>query len=530
MPKLCRLIWMKNIEESIFMNNLNYIRSLLKAYIDRKVNKFIIYPFGSNGIQVKNILKDCFDLEPCGLVDNVYSQYNPKIMNKEELKKYYQEDMYIILSIMDAVANAKIYDELIQYVPCDHIINIVQQQYSEEVNYEGKGFLLKDFLPRYLGGSYVRQENKIKVRIMVGSPSIWEAVSSVCQAFSEDLLFDVLLIVGGWRESHVIGMIKNSYKYVLISEYQGQEDKPDILILCGHFNKVAEGMLACRKHLKLVIVVYWSIVRYHATIQEFLNSLKEDFGLYRPDYYIFDSLQYNEVKQSEYFTGKLVEIGNAKFDGIYKSMQNKEYSSGWEKLKGKITILWAGSHGLGDNLLPAKSLTFDLYAKTFFEYADKNPDMGFIFRPHPAFVEDMIKYGFWSHNDFVQLKKYCADSHNLVYDDMETYGVSLSIADGILTDAFCGIVCSALPTLKPICAAYRSKRDVSWHKALLDNLYAAYESGDIINFFELIKKKEDPMLELRKQACETYVKNFDGRNGWRIKEFVKDKWMERFGI
>lgn len=42
----------------------NYIRCILKKYIDQKIDKFIIYPFGENGVNTKNILKDFFGLDP----------------------------------------------------------------------------------------------------------------------------------------------------------------------------------------------------------------------------------------------------------------------------------------------------------------------------------------------------------------------------------------------------------------------------------------------------------------------------------
>ena len=49
-------------------------------------------------------------------------------------------------------------------------------------------------------------------------------------------------------------------------------------------------------------------------------------------------------------------------------MQNKEYIGKWEKLKGKVTILWAPTHGVDvvDNVVLCTLTTFDLYARTFF--------------------------------------------------------------------------------------------------------------------------------------------------------------------
>ncbi len=287
--------------------------------------------------------------------------------------------------------------------------------------------------------------------------------------------------------------------------------------------------MECRNYAKLIVVAYWSVIRYDESVELFWERIKKDFGIYRPDYYLFDSLQYKEIRDSNYFSEKIVELGNSKFDEIYHAVQKKQYIDGWDKLKGKITVLWTTTHGI-DNMVIPKTLTFDLYARTVFEYADTNQEMGFIFRPHSSFVIEMLRFGFWSHEDLRRLKQYCADSSNIVYDDTETYDNAFSIADGVLTDAFCGIICSALPTLKPICAAYRSKKDLHWHPNLADSCYSAYESEDIIAFFEMLKNKQDPMLEIRKKASKEFIKHFDGKNGYRIKEFIKNKYIEREAI
>lgn len=154
--------------------------------------------------------------------------------------------------------------------------------------------------------------------------------------------------------------------------------------------------------------------------------------------------------------------------------------------------------------------------------------MGFIFRPHKGFIYEMLTLGFWNNDDLKRLKVYCDQSSNMVFDDTDTYNEAMSIADGILTDALCGIICSALPTLKPICIAFRSHQEImEYDKELLGNYYSAYDSQDIITFFDMIKGKNDPMLRLRVKASRAYVKNFDGKNDIRIKNYIKKEYFKR---
>lgn len=517
------------------MFDINYIVKLLKNSLE-KTDKFIIYPYGVNGVNVKNVLKNYFDMEPCFIVDNEYSQYNSKIINKKILRDVYQKDMYVILTAENDIVNAQILGELLEFVSAANIINLRNENSenrneNKNVKYDGEGFLLKDFLPSKMGECRKVPE-KVKVRIVHRSSTTWNALRTICQAFKEDSLFDVLLIIhSDWTYKESIKQAEqDGYRYVMWDEYSGKADQPDILILNGSLKhgEVIDGLLECREYARLVIVASWTVIRYMDSVEdEWQYRMVDEIGIYRPDYYLFDSLQYDEIKKSRVYSEKVIEMGNAKFDEIYQAIQKKQYDGEWKKLEGRKTVLWTTSHGVTDKYYVGKGVTFDLYAKTIFDYALHNPDMGFIFRPSVGLIVEMLRLGFWSKSDLQLVKEYCSNSSNVIFDDTDTYGKAFSLADGVITDAFCGIICSALPTMKPICVAYRSRNDISWYPELTDNYYSAYESQDIVNFLDLVKNGEDPMFALRKQAGEKCVKHFDGKNGWRIKEFIKEKYLEK---
>lgn len=502
------------------MYSINFIRNILKKYIQNKIDKFIIYPFGANGMNVKNVLKDCFELEPDFIVDNEYSKYNSEIITKEELKKVYQKDMYIILTIEDYSKNTEIMNELSTFVPFPNLINLLQENNKTVGGVNSKGFLIRDFLPM------PKQDAGIKVRIVSSVPTIWNSISTMCQAFKEDPLFDILIIGLKGGVEHVK---RYGYKYIVWDEYRIEDDEPDILILTNAYDRILNPD-NCRKYAKVIFAVSGTVIKYDASIDKYWEEIRAGYGICNPDYYLFDSYLYNEILQSDYYSEKIIEMGNAKFDGIYNAMKKKDYISGWEKLKGKTTVLWAEGHGVSTLYEQMRQVTFDLYAKTIFEYANNNPEMGIIFRPHRGFILDMLRNGFWNENDLEYLKEYCGDSPNIVFDDTETYENAFSIVDGILVSAYCGIIYSALPTLKPICACYRSKEDLPCDPIILDNYYAAYDSKDIVDFLNMVKNEQDPMFALRSGICKKYIKYFDGKNGWRTKEFIKNKYCEKYEV
>lgn len=522
------------------MYDYNFVRNILREHVDRGVDKFIIYPFGANGFRVKDILKECFGLEPIAVVDNVYEKYNSAIISMDTLKKIYCKDMYVIITIEEDAVNAEIENTLIEFIPFANIINLSKEKKEVEEKIEkdkkekkekqesiAKSLRLSNILPISNILPYEKKKSdKIKIRIVHGRSLFWNSICTICKAFSEDLAFDVLIIIGNYKEEKTVNQVREAgYHYLLWDEYQIEDDKPDVLLLI-HSWDFKTNLPNCRKYTKLIVAAPMRTVIYEDSLEQLWEDEERGFGRFCPDYYLYDSLVYRELRGSKFFSHKIVEMGNAKFDGIYMAMQRKEYAGRWKKLKGRTTVCWATSHGIQEFTIYKPVTAFDLYAKTFFQYAKNNPEMGFIFRPHSALINEMLQAGLWSESDVEKLSKYCSDSPNIVYDDTDTYDTAFSIADGILTDAVCGIMCSALPTLKPICIAYRSREMKLYHEDLVKKLYSAYQSEDIIDFLEMLKKKEDPMFELRRKASSECVKYFDGKNGWRIKEFIKEKYYE----
>ncbi|MFR4550115.1 MAG: hypothetical protein ACLT5A_05280 [Clostridiaceae bacterium] len=190
----------------------------------------------------------------------------------------------------------------------------------------------------------------------------------------------------------------------------------------------------------------------------------------------------------------------------------------------KRVILWTTDHGVHDGKI-TEDVTLDLYGKHLFEYAESHAETGFIFRPHKALIRELQDAGLWCEEDLEELKQYCMRSGNIVFDDTFTYDAAYSVADAVITDAYCGITCSALPLLKPMLLLYRTKDSMPYHKEIAECTYSAATNEEIDEFIaHVVLGEEDPKYELRKINAAKCVKNFDGRNGWRIKEFLKQKY------
>jgi hypothetical protein len=316
------------------------------------------------------------------------------------------------------------------------------------------------------------------------------------------------------------------YSYIHSDEYNAVYDRPDIFISSeGYLDK--ENCMNIRKTAKLVVATSMVMNNFFLNIEDLcIQNFDAAYQDIDPDYFLLDSAIYQELSEYGYKKDKLVEMGNAKYDGIYETCKRKVYQPEWEKLKGRKTVLWITTHGVypyNKNFYTS----IDLYARTIFEYFEENDDLGLIFRPNSQLFRDLFRLGIWKEGDVRKIGDYCNRTSNVVFDDSDSYDNAFSVADAIITDEMCGVIYSGLPTMKPICITYRSDSYLRPNKdKVLNNYYSASSNEELVGYLEMINAGKDPMYDLRKAASEKYVKNFDGKNGERIKEFVEEKYFE----
>ena len=63
---------------------------------------------------------------------------------------------------------------------------------------------------------------------------------------------------------------------------------------------------------------------------------------------------------------------------------------------------------------------------------------------------------------------------------------------------------------------------VSNNQEILDNHYLISSEEEMISFIEMVMSEKDPKIEMRREICKKYVTHFDGKNGERIKDIIKE--------
>ncbi len=368
----------------------------------------------------------------------------------------------------------------------------------------------------------IQKKQKIEVRIFFfGAPILWNSLRSIALEFGKDQRFHVLVILE-YDGGKVIGkeaVVKNDgLEYINSEEWDVCCDQPDILV-----SNSDEVPSIERKYVKFWIMVPFALINGHMPSGEALTELlvrRSDVV----DYVFVEKFLYGQIK-SRHEKNNIVEMGNPKFDLIYEKVNHEKIlPRSWEKIKGKKVILWTTDH-----VWNTSNVTFDLYINAILEYFGGMEDSALIIRPHYSYIHELLTNDVWTSEGYSALKEYMNRTSNIVWDETDDYSLAYSLADAVLSDVNCGITVSALVLNKPlgIMMRYDGNQCKPHQPDLVSRLYQIDSWEACRHFLDMVLRGQDPMKEVRQEACRQYISYFDGQNGRRIKEFIMKKYLEK---
>ncbi|SHI40609.1 hypothetical protein [Bacteroides stercorirosoris] len=371
--------------------------------------------------------------------------------------------------------------------------------------------------------SSLNSEDKIKIRFFHCSESTFSVIQTVCESFRNDERFDLLIVLFG---NSPYGMIKQmqdlKFKYVEDYNYDLSKDCPDISVLY-HLEIIYPPQLAqireFSKYVALVPLGIGSIWFGDRTVK------RMNLQRYNADMCCVGNLCYNRLIDA-IGRDKIERISPAQFDLVYRKFNSPVfYPKGWEKLKGKKTIMLMTDHGIRMHGV-SDEVTFDLYFKTIMDYCKRHQDMGFIFRLHPSLIHELVGT-FWSIKDYEIFVDFCKNSPNIVWDTTSDYLIGLHIADACMVDVNCSLIYFVLAANKPIGIPLRYDMDVEVNNPeLVEKYYKLNSDEKVVEFFEMVRSSEDPKQSDRQQLFDKYIETFDGKNGYRIYNIMINRYMK----
>jgi 2-polyprenyl-3-methyl-5-hydroxy-6-metoxy-1,4-benzoquinol methylase len=134
----------------------------------------------------------------------------------------------------------------------------------------------------------------------------------------------------------------------------------------------------------------------------------------------------------------------------------------------------------------------------------------------------MKRNAIWDYDEEMTFINEIKKCENMALDIDSSYHFAFSISDALMTDAG-SFLLEYLPTEKPILYLHHPKgyglNDEI--EIIKDNYYIAKNSEDIIHYFDMISKNNDPKKQKRINIINEALFSTDGKSGERILDHIK---------
>ena len=381
--------------------------------------RIVIYGAGNVGKCYYFQLKKTQFCKVVHWVDKKYEDYRFEGLDVEDVEglRYWDDYDYIVV----AVRETPVLEDVLKYL--DNIkvskkqIICWEPYYQEDWGYKTR-LSLENILPPQNIDKSVNinsHESKIKVRILFEANTFWNVWEPLCKAYMSDERYDLCVIGWGDYKRKELLAYRENIPFVYDTDYDLKIDNPDIVFL-SRFVNPSINLRELRKYSKLIVALWFGLMKWFGSVRRTLYSFEKTVELASPDFYIFDKYLYDEIANSEIENnGKYIFSGNTKFDYLYEKLHSPvKYPSEWGKIDDKCVFLIAPDH-----VWDGRNVTFDLYASEIFKYANENRNVAFILRMHPAYIEELLNNNIWTDTDIVNIKKYCLNSENLIWDEIK---------------------------------------------------------------------------------------------------------------
>lgn len=228
------------------------------------------------------------------------------------------------------------------------------------------------------------------------------------------------------------------------------------------------------------------------SMDSYLNYLW-DFQALMWKYFVETDLHKKEYEQ-KYGAKNCITVGSTKLDG-YHFINSENAEKCW-KTKNKKRIIYAPHHSFDDGL--HEVATFRENGQFILELAKKHPETEWIFRPHPAFSDRVVKKSVMSEqeieNYYKEWEKIGSVSTGGNYYEM------FSASDCLITDCI-SFLSEYAPTCKPVLHLRKNYQRDEFNalvKKIDEGYYQIYSNDELQEVFEnVVIKNEDYLAEKR---------------------------------
>tara|TARA_R110001599_G_scaffold352492_1_gene587531 strand:+ start:4338 stop:5687 length:1350 start_codon:yes stop_codon:yes gene_type:complete len=218
--------------------------------------------------------------------------------------------------------------------------------------------------------------------------------------------------------------------------------------------------------------------------------------------------------------GKVIASGHPKLDYIKKNLQLR--GSAWRQgIKENITrILWTPRWNTSDGCCHF----FD-YKSFFTSFCAEHQNIDFTFRPHPLCLQNFLKSGELSADEYKRLLSDYKQSDNQSLDDSPEYHDTFLTCDILVSDVS-SMMLEFFATGKPIIYTHRNNLFNEFGQALSDAFYWVTNEQELEATLKQLIAGDDPLFQKRHELMKELIHKTSDGAGREIKNLIQEDFSE----
>ena len=385
----------------------------------------------------------------------------------------------------------------------------------------------------------IKKKEKINLVFICHRPSVWGSLDTAFKACNNDDKFNVTIIaIPNKKQLPDLGLVHeiyetegaenffkdfpcqviNGYNYKTKEWFNLKKLKPDYVFFQQPYNicrsKIYKSNVVS-SYSKILYVHYAANIIGNGVLEETYpkDFIKDVDTIFLQDYedkkLISNYLEKIKVKTKTFLTGF------PRYDELkkYKNIESDNWN--FPKTTNVKRIIWTPRWCTNEG-----NCNFFEYKDFLIEYAEKNKDIDFIFRPHPQAFLEWNATGELPEKNANEYKKRYEECLNAKIDTNKEYLTTFYSSDFMITD-ISSIVAEYFLTGKPIVYCHKKYCFNDFSRRLSEGFYWVHNKEELKKTIDMLKNDEDPLKEKRQQIIkDNFYINPNGA-GYTIKEYIK---------
>lgn len=379
---------------------------------------------------------------------------------------------------------------------------------------------------------------KINVVFVCHRPNVWSSLKSLYETLRTNQFFNVTIVAipvkkdlpklglnhefyttEGAEEFFKDYNCINGYDYEKKEWFDLRKLKPDYLFFQQPYNVALNPLYnsaLVSKYCKICYVAYASNFIGNGVLEETMpKDFMKNVSLFFTQNEIDNRLVNSVLKTYENTFTRTFITGFPRYDDINKYKNSESSLWKFSREKNKFRIIWTPRWCTNEG-----NCNFFEYKDALLEYADKNKDIDFIFRPHPQAFVGLNATGELPEKEADKYKAEYEKRENTTIDYQKEYFQTFFSSDCLVTD-ISSIIADYFLTGNPIIYCHKKDCFNELSRKLSEGFYWVKNKRELFETLDKIKNGYDPLKEKRQELIKTQFQISDKTAGIKIVEIIK---------